>query len=119
MNWREKFYQTTIKRKETNRDINILHRCSCNLGHCSSKYYKTYAFTVQNSRFRSAKAQLSIFDRIIFTKSNQKTLTTSLEKNTKNTPVRDKFIMQIALFALIFLYIQAVPLTYSHKSNMP
>ncbi|PDP67309.1 hypothetical protein CLI70_11865 [Prevotella intermedia] len=39
---------------------------------------KTYAFTVQNSRFRNAKTQLSIFNRIIFTKSNRKTLTTSL-----------------------------------------
>nr|WP_260378716.1 hypothetical protein [Prevotella intermedia] len=46
---------------------------------------KTYAFTVQNSRFRNAKAQLSIFNRIIFTKSNRKTLITSLGKNTKNT----------------------------------
>ena len=29
---------------------------------------KTYAFTVQNSRFRNAKAKLSFFDKIIFTK---------------------------------------------------
>ncbi|PJI28028.1 hypothetical protein CTM58_08060 [Prevotella intermedia] len=29
---------------------------------------KTYAFTVQKSRFRNAKAQLSLFNRIIFTK---------------------------------------------------
>ena len=28
---------------------------------------KTYAFTVQKSRFRNAKAQLSFFKRIIFT----------------------------------------------------
>ena len=35
------------------------------------------------------------------------------------TPVRDKFIMQIVLVALIFLHIQAVPPAYSHKSNMP
>ncbi len=35
------------------------------------------------------------------------------------TPVRDKFIMQIVLTALIFLHIPAVPLAYSHKSNMP
>ena len=35
------------------------------------------------------------------------------------TPVRDKFIMQIVLTALIFLHIPAVPLAYSHKSNTP
>ena len=35
------------------------------------------------------------------------------------TPVRNKFIMQIVLTALIFPHIQAVPLAYSHKSNMP
>ncbi|PJI27926.1 hypothetical protein CTM58_07520 [Prevotella intermedia] len=29
---------------------------------------KTYAFTVQKSRFRNVKAQLSFFNRIIFTK---------------------------------------------------
>jgi len=32
---------------------------------------KTYAFTVQNSRFRNAKSKLSFFVRIIFTKSRR------------------------------------------------
>ena len=36
-----------------------------------------------------------------------------------DTPVRDKFIIQIVLTALIFLHIPAAPLAYSHKSNMP
>ena len=35
------------------------------------------------------------------------------------TPVRDKFNMKIVLTALILLHILAVPLAYSHKSNMP
>ena len=38
-------------------------------------------------------------------------------KATRNTPVRDKFIIQIVLTALIFLHIPAVPLAYSHKSR--
>ena len=41
------------------------------------------------------------------------------KKTTKLTPVRDKFIIQIVLTALIFLHIPAAPLAYSHKSNMP
>ena len=40
-------------------------------------------------------------------------------KDYHSTPIRDKFIIQIVLTALIFLHIPAVPLAYSHKSNMP
>ena len=42
-----------------------------------------------------------------------------LTENFIYTPVRDKFNMKIVLTALILLHILAVPLAYSHKSNMP
>ncbi|PIK21241.1 hypothetical protein CTI18_07900 [Prevotella intermedia] len=38
---------------------------------------KGVGFATQNSHFRNAKTQFSIFNRIIFTKLNQKTLTIS------------------------------------------
>jgi len=43
---------------------------------------KTYAFTVQNSRFRNAKSKLSFSVRIIFIKPRRFPV---------STPVRDKF----------------------------
>ncbi|ATV55197.1 hypothetical protein CTM53_02775 [Prevotella intermedia] len=46
---------------------------------------KSVGFASQNSRFRNVKAQLSLFNRIIFTKLNLKTLIILLEKNAKNT----------------------------------
>ncbi|ATV38125.1 hypothetical protein CUB95_05965 [Prevotella intermedia] len=45
---------------------------------------KSVGFASQKSRFRNVKAQLSLFNRIIFTKLNLKTLIILLEKNTKN-----------------------------------
>ncbi|APW31560.1 hypothetical protein BWX39_02220 [Prevotella intermedia ATCC 25611 = DSM 20706] len=39
---------------------------------------KSVGFAAQNSRFRNAKAQLSLFNRIIFTKLYLKALTASL-----------------------------------------
>ena len=39
---------------------------------------KSVGFASQNSRFRNAKAQLSLFNGIIFTKLNQKAFTASL-----------------------------------------
>jgi len=39
---------------------------------------KSVGFASQNSRFRNVKAQLSLFNRIIFTKLNQKAFTASL-----------------------------------------
>ncbi|PDP68631.1 hypothetical protein CLI70_04995 [Prevotella intermedia] len=44
---------------------------------------KSAGFATQNSRFRNAKTQFSIFNRIIFTKINRKTLTISLERLAK------------------------------------
>ncbi|WP_315320356.1 hypothetical protein [Prevotella aurantiaca] len=46
---------------------------------------KSVGFASQNSRFRNVKAQLSLFNGIIFTKLNLKTLIILLEKNAKNT----------------------------------
>ncbi|APW31334.1 hypothetical protein BWX39_00925 [Prevotella intermedia ATCC 25611 = DSM 20706] len=46
---------------------------------------KSVGFASQNSRFRNAKAQLSLFNRIIFTKLNEKALAISSRKNAKNT----------------------------------
>ncbi|WP_248120658.1 hypothetical protein [Prevotella intermedia] len=46
---------------------------------------KSVGFASQNSRFRNAKAQLSLFNRIIFTKLNRKSLTVSVGSFLKNT----------------------------------
>ncbi|MFP3765349.1 hypothetical protein [Prevotella intermedia] len=46
---------------------------------------KSVCFASQKSRFRNVKAQLSLFNGIIFTKLNLKTLIVLLEKNSKNT----------------------------------
>ncbi|ATV52621.1 hypothetical protein [Prevotella intermedia] len=46
---------------------------------------KSVGFASQNSRFRNVKAQLSLFNGIIFTKLNLKTLIILLEKNAQNT----------------------------------
>ena len=46
---------------------------------------KSVGFASQKSRFRNVKAQLSLFNGIIFTKLNLKTLIILLEKNAKNT----------------------------------
>ncbi|WP_238319787.1 hypothetical protein [Prevotella intermedia] len=46
---------------------------------------KSVGFALQKNRFRNVKTQLSLFDRIIFTKLKRKTLTIRLGKNTKNT----------------------------------
>ncbi|PJI26794.1 hypothetical protein [Prevotella intermedia] len=46
---------------------------------------KSVGFALQNSRFRNVKTRLSLFNGIIFTKLNLKTLIILLEKNAKNT----------------------------------
>ncbi|PDP69504.1 hypothetical protein CLI70_01215 [Prevotella intermedia] len=52
-----------------------------NLSFCIPKaallHGKSVGFASQKSRFRNAKAQLSLFNRIIFTKLNKITLTVS------------------------------------------
>ncbi|PIK21486.1 hypothetical protein CTI18_09375 [Prevotella intermedia] len=45
---------------------------------------KSVGFALQKSRFRNAKAQLSLFNRIIFTKLSQNSLAPSLEGLLKN-----------------------------------
>ena len=44
---------------------------------------KSVGFATQNSRFRNAKTHFSIFNRIIFTKLNRRTLIISLERLAK------------------------------------
>ncbi|PJI28000.1 hypothetical protein [Prevotella intermedia] len=46
---------------------------------------KSVGFASQKSRFRNVKAQLSLFNRIIFTKLNRKSLTVSVGSFLKNT----------------------------------
>jgi len=46
---------------------------------------KSVGFASQKSRFRNVKAQLSLFNGIIFTKLNLKTLIILLEKNAQKT----------------------------------
>ncbi|ATV26194.1 hypothetical protein [Prevotella intermedia] len=45
---------------------------------------KSVGFAAQKSRFRNVKAQVSLFNRIIFTKLNEKSLAISSRKNAKN-----------------------------------
>jgi len=45
---------------------------------------KSVGFASQKSHFRNVKAQLSLFNRIIFTKWKRKPLIASSEKHTKN-----------------------------------
>jgi hypothetical protein len=46
---------------------------------------KSVGFASQKSHFCNVKAQLSLFNGIIFTKLNLKTLIILLEKNAQNT----------------------------------
>ncbi|PDP60981.1 hypothetical protein CLI71_03030 [Prevotella intermedia] len=46
---------------------------------------KSVGFAMQNSRFRNVKAQLSLFNGIIFTRLNRKTLTISIRRLLKNS----------------------------------
>jgi len=48
---------------------------------------KSVGFAAQNSRFRNAKAQLLLFNRIIFTKLNRKSLTL-LSASLLKTPTK-------------------------------
>ncbi|OWP33565.1 hypothetical protein CBG55_05135 [Prevotella intermedia] len=48
---------------------------------------KSVGFAAQNSRFRNAKAQLLLFNRIIFTKLNRKPLTL-LSASLLKTPTK-------------------------------
>ncbi|WP_232220049.1 hypothetical protein [Prevotella falsenii] len=45
---------------------------------------KTVGFALQNLRFRNVKAIISLFNRIIFTKLNRKSLTVSLVNLLEN-----------------------------------
>ena len=58
--------------------VNIFHKHNCCVTALLSTCCKTYAFTVQKSRFRNVKAQLSLFNRIIFTKPKQFSCKTTL-----------------------------------------
>ncbi|MGP1544953.1 MAG: hypothetical protein ACTTI1_01285 [Prevotella intermedia] len=48
--------------------INVLQNLLFYVPKAAVLQRKSVGFTVQNSRFRNAKAQLSVFNRIIFTK---------------------------------------------------
>ncbi|ATV30432.1 hypothetical protein CTM45_08540 [Prevotella intermedia] len=56
---------------------------------------KSVGFASQKSRFRNAKAQLSVFNGIIFTKLNRKSLTISLGSLLKE-------YLQDCLLSLLF-----------------
>ena len=52
---------------------------------------KSVGFASQNSRFRNAKAQLSLFNGIIFTKLNQKAFTASLTLCQVSTSLKNDY----------------------------
>ncbi|WP_231294753.1 hypothetical protein [Prevotella nigrescens] len=60
-----------------------------NLLFCSLKaavlHGKSVGFATQKSHFRNVKAQLSLFNRIIFTRLNRKTLIISIRHLLKNS----------------------------------
>ncbi|ATV37632.1 hypothetical protein CTI16_12280 [Prevotella intermedia] len=53
---------------------------------------KSVGFALQKSRFRNAKAQLSVFNRIIFTKLNRKSLIVSVEERLK---IPARFLLEL------------------------
>ena len=60
---------------------------------------------MQNSRFRNAKAQLSLFNRIIFTKQG---LFLALPLRKKGKPMRSKFLSEHGVERAKFRGVQIV-----------
>ncbi|WP_232620425.1 hypothetical protein [Prevotella intermedia] len=65
--------------------INVLQNLLFCVPKAAVLHGKSVGFASQKSRFRNAKAQLSVFNRIIFTKLNRKSLTVSVGSFLKNT----------------------------------
>ncbi|ATV53100.1 hypothetical protein [Prevotella intermedia] len=65
--------------------INVLQNLLFCVPKAAVLHGKSVGFALQKSRFRNAKAQLSVFNRIIFTKLNRKSLTVSVGSFLKNT----------------------------------
>ncbi|WP_257876228.1 hypothetical protein [Prevotella intermedia] len=65
--------------------INVLQNLLFCVPKAAVLHGKSVGFASQKSRFRNAKAQLSLFNRIIFTKLNRKSLTVSVGSFLKNT----------------------------------
>ncbi|OWP32701.1 hypothetical protein CBG55_00230 [Prevotella intermedia] len=55
--------------------INVLQSLLFCVPKAAVLHGKSVGFALQKSRFRNVKAQLSLFNRIIFTKLNRRTLT--------------------------------------------
>ncbi|ATV54882.1 hypothetical protein CTM53_04535 [Prevotella intermedia] len=76
--------------------INVLQNLLFCVPKAAVLHGKSVGFAAQKSRFRNAKAQLLLFNRIIFTKSNRKPLTVlsaSLLKNTSEIACLTCFLM--------------------------
>ncbi|ATV28550.1 hypothetical protein CTM63_05060 [Prevotella intermedia] len=65
--------------------INVLQDLLFCIPKAAVLHGKSVGFASQKSRFRNVKAQLSLFNRIIFTKQSEKALTASLGDLLKNT----------------------------------
>ncbi|PDP69646.1 hypothetical protein [Prevotella intermedia] len=65
--------------------INVLQNLLFCVPKAAVLHGKSVGFASQKSHFRNAKAQLSLFNRIIFTKLNRKSLTVSVGNFLKNT----------------------------------
>ncbi|PDP80708.1 hypothetical protein [Prevotella intermedia] len=65
--------------------INVLQNLLFCVPKAAVLHGKSVGFASQKSRFRNAKAQLSLFNRIIFTKLNRKSLIVSVGSFLKNT----------------------------------
>jgi len=64
--------------------INVLQKVLFCIPKAAVLHGKSVGFASQKSHFRNVKAQLSLFNRIIFTKWKRKPLIASSEKHTKN-----------------------------------
>ena len=65
--------------------INVLQNLLFCIPKAAVLHGKSVGFALQKSRFRNVKAQLSLFNRIIFTKQGGKLRTVSLGDLLKNT----------------------------------
>ena len=65
--------------------INVLQNLLFCIPKAAVLHGKSVGFASQNSRFRNAKTQLSLFKRIIFTKLNRKSLTVSVGSFLNNS----------------------------------
>ncbi|PIK21331.1 hypothetical protein CTI18_08460 [Prevotella intermedia] len=74
---------------------------------------KTYAFTVQNSRFRNAKSKLSFFSRNIFTSQRRFSFFISLVCCSTSRVLR-----LAPKISVVFIYLYSIPISSRHPPKV-